>query len=166
MSLFLATQNARQTDLVESASSEVPLSHCLLYALHLVLVLLAVAHSVLLRLAESLFQALHAFHACSQTLLQTGQLAAKVGVVTNQLNIHDALGFPYSCSYLLVDLCELLEIVLEELNLLLLSRARHKLLLSFRSAWRLLDPLGQILHEDLSKVMQGLELLLHGLFQT
>ena len=67
---------------------EVSLSDGLLDAVHLVLVALPVAHGALLGLLQRLLQRLDALHGGAQTLLQLGQLAAQVGVVTHQLLVY------------------------------------------------------------------------------
>lgn len=60
-------------------------SHCLLDAIYLLLVALAVPHGVLLGLLQRAFQGLDALRRGTQPLLQLGQLTAQVCVVPDQL---------------------------------------------------------------------------------
>lgn len=54
-------------------------------AVHLLLVALAVPHGVLLGLLQGVLQGFDPLGRRTQTLLQLGQLAAKIRVVSNQL---------------------------------------------------------------------------------
>lgn len=56
-------------------------------AVHLLLVALAVPHGVLLGLLQGILQGFDSFGRGSKPLLQFGQLAAKVCVVSNQLRV-------------------------------------------------------------------------------
>ena len=58
---------------------------CLLDAVHLLLVALAVPHGVLLRLLQGVLKGFNSLGRGTQTLLQLWQLAAKICVVPNQL---------------------------------------------------------------------------------
>lgn len=60
-------------------------SHCLLDAIYLLLVALAVPHGVLLGLLQCAFQGLDTLCRGTQPLLQLGQLTAQVCVVPDQL---------------------------------------------------------------------------------
>merc|ERR550532_1440099 len=86
---------------------KVLLSDRLLDPVHLVLVPLPVPHRPLLRLLQRRLKCLHPLHCCPQPLLQLGELAPQVSVVPDQLLVH---------------LGQLVQVVLEEGDLLLLSQ--------------------------------------------
>lgn len=59
--------------------------HCLFDPVHLLLVALAVPHGRLLGLLQSVLQSFDSLGSGAQTLLQLGQLATKICVVSDQL---------------------------------------------------------------------------------
>lgn len=66
-----------------ATARQILLSHCLLDPVHLVLIALAVPHSTFLGLLEGRFQHLDPLHGCAQPLLQLGQLAAQIRIVSH-----------------------------------------------------------------------------------
>jgi len=91
---------------------KVLLSDRLLDPVHLVLVPLPVPHRPLLRLLQCRLKRLHPLHRGPQPLLQLGKLAPQVRVVPDQLLVH---------------LGQLVQVVLEEGDLLLLSQGAASL---------------------------------------
>lgn len=138
------------TDLrLRSASCQVLLAHSFLDAVDFILVSFAVTHRAFLGLLQRRLESFHTLHRCSQSLLQLWQFTAQVGVITHQLLVH---------------LRQLLQVVLQEGNLLLLGQ-RPAVVLAVLGVDRLLDARLQILNEQFTQIVQGLQLLRHGVFQ-